>query len=272
MVFKSTYATLDEAWGVSPLQDGKKYKDGKKRGDNDVQFPPVTYTAFDEYMSMYDTYESKATKLGRQQEHAQRENAKHSRRASNEDATVHGRDFQYNRYERVDQDDRNTRGARSTGNDRYDSTKNNTKIDRYDRQFDIDRYGDRHSDRHSDRHGDRYGDRHSDTRDHGLNVYHERTGNNTTDTHVRSASGDYGSRDTKGASSDRGAGGDNNNISKSTNETGTSANGVASNVVEMFDGEAERQYLNFALYIFSGIILIFVMEQFIQIGMALRRN
>jgi hypothetical protein len=35
-------------------------------------------------------------------------------------------------------------------------------------------------------------------------------------------------------------------------------------------GDPERQYLNFALYVFSGIVLIFVMEQFIQIGLVIR--
>lgn len=32
----------------------------------------------------------------------------------------------------------------------------------------------------------------------------------------------------------------------------------------------ERQLLNFAMYVFSGVCLIFVMEQFIQIGIAMR--
>jgi hypothetical protein len=33
---------------------------------------------------------------------------------------------------------------------------------------------------------------------------------------------------------------------------------------------SEGRYLNFAMYVFSGVILIFVMEQFVQIGMAMR--
>ena len=44
-------------------------------------------------------------------------------------------------------------------------------------------------------------------------------------------------------------------------------------IVEDFIGSAmdpERQYLNFALYVFSGVVLIFVMEQFIQIGLSIR--
>jgi hypothetical protein len=44
-------------------------------------------------------------------------------------------------------------------------------------------------------------------------------------------------------------------------------------IVEDFQGrtgDLERQYLNFALYVFSGIVLIFVMEQFIQIGLVIR--
>jgi hypothetical protein len=44
-------------------------------------------------------------------------------------------------------------------------------------------------------------------------------------------------------------------------------------IVEDFMGSAmdpERQYLNFALYVFSGVVLIFVMEQFIQIGLSIR--
>ena len=32
------------------------------------------------------------------------------------------------------------------------------------------------------------------------------------------------------------------------------------------------QYMEFAVYVFSGIVLIFLMEQFIQIGVALRSN
>lgn len=34
----------------------------------------------------------------------------------------------------------------------------------------------------------------------------------------------------------------------------------------------ERDYLDFALYVFSGIVLIFVMEQFIQIGINMQRR
>jgi hypothetical protein len=42
-------------------------------------------------------------------------------------------------------------------------------------------------------------------------------------------------------------------------------------VIESFeDTDTERQYLNFATYVFSGIVLIFVLEQFIQIGIAIR--
>ena len=37
-----------------------------------------------------------------------------------------------------------------------------------------------------------------------------------------------------------------------------------------FEEASERQYLNFAMYVFSGVCLIFVMEQFVQIGMAMR--
>ena len=36
--------------------------------------------------------------------------------------------------------------------------------------------------------------------------------------------------------------------------------------------DREKQYLDLALYVFSGIVLIFVMEQFIQIGINLRSN
>ena len=32
----------------------------------------------------------------------------------------------------------------------------------------------------------------------------------------------------------------------------------------------DKQYIDLAIYIFSGIVLIFAMEQFVQIGMALR--
>jgi hypothetical protein len=43
-------------------------------------------------------------------------------------------------------------------------------------------------------------------------------------------------------------------------------------IVEDFSNtmDPERQYLNFALYVFSGVVLIFVMEQFIQIGLSIR--
>lgn len=34
----------------------------------------------------------------------------------------------------------------------------------------------------------------------------------------------------------------------------------------------ERDYLDFALYVFSGVVLIFVLEQFIQIGINLQRK
>lgn len=34
----------------------------------------------------------------------------------------------------------------------------------------------------------------------------------------------------------------------------------------------ERDYIDFALYVFSGVVLIFVMEQFIQIGINLQRR
>lgn len=34
----------------------------------------------------------------------------------------------------------------------------------------------------------------------------------------------------------------------------------------------ERDYLDFALYVFSGVVLIFVLEQFIQIGVNLQKH
>lgn len=34
----------------------------------------------------------------------------------------------------------------------------------------------------------------------------------------------------------------------------------------------DRDYLDFALYVFSGVVLIFVLEQFIQIGINLQRK
>jgi len=34
----------------------------------------------------------------------------------------------------------------------------------------------------------------------------------------------------------------------------------------------EREYLDFALYVFSGVVLIFVLEQFIQIGINLQKR
>ncbi len=34
----------------------------------------------------------------------------------------------------------------------------------------------------------------------------------------------------------------------------------------------ERDYLDFALYVFSGVVLIFVLEQFIQIGINLQKR
>jgi hypothetical protein len=34
----------------------------------------------------------------------------------------------------------------------------------------------------------------------------------------------------------------------------------------------EREYLDFALYVFSGVVLIFVLEQFIQIGINLQKQ
>ena len=37
-----------------------------------------------------------------------------------------------------------------------------------------------------------------------------------------------------------------------------------------FEDRTEGRYLNFAMYVFSGVILIFVMEHFIQIGLAMR--
>lgn len=44
--------------------------------------------------------------------------------------------------------------------------------------------------------------------------------------------------------------------------------------IEKFDEQKsrEKQYLDFALYVFSGIVLIFVLEQFIQIGINLQRR
>ena len=44
--------------------------------------------------------------------------------------------------------------------------------------------------------------------------------------------------------------------------------------VEGFDSQRsrEKQYLDFALYVFSGIVLIFVMEQFVNIGIHLQKR
>lgn len=44
--------------------------------------------------------------------------------------------------------------------------------------------------------------------------------------------------------------------------------------VEGFDSQRsrEQQYLDFALYVFSGIVLIFVMEQFVNIGIHLQQR
>lgn len=42
------------------------------------------------------------------------------------------------------------------------------------------------------------------------------------------------------------------------------------NTVSMKDDQTESMYVDLALYTFSGIILIFIMEQFINIGIALR--
>lgn len=44
--------------------------------------------------------------------------------------------------------------------------------------------------------------------------------------------------------------------------------------VEGFDEQRsrEKQYLDFALYVFSGIVLIFIMEQFINIGIHLQQK
>jgi hypothetical protein len=44
--------------------------------------------------------------------------------------------------------------------------------------------------------------------------------------------------------------------------------------VEGFESQRsrEQQYLDFALYVFSGIVLIFVMEQFVNIGIHLQKR
>jgi hypothetical protein len=58
---------------------------------------------------------------------------------------------------------------------------------------------------------------------------------------------------------------------------------IAKNIVDLpaerrmiFEGfqnqNRERDYLDFALYVFSGVVLIFVLEQFIQIGINLQRK
>ncbi len=39
---------------------------------------------------------------------------------------------------------------------------------------------------------------------------------------------------------------------------------------DIFD-KKEQLYLDFAMYIFSGIVLIFILEQFVQLGMAIKK-
>jgi hypothetical protein len=45
---------------------------------------------------------------------------------------------------------------------------------------------------------------------------------------------------------------------------------ISNNHVAPTNDDKEAMYLDLALYVFSGIILIFIMEQFINIGMALK--
>ncbi len=41
-------------------------------------------------------------------------------------------------------------------------------------------------------------------------------------------------------------------------------------VLEPFENEDEKHYINLAMYVFSGIVLIFVLEQCVQIGKLIR--